>query len=256
MKVVARNQELLSQIKELKSDHPFWGHRRVWAYLKYRQGLPVNRKRVLRLMREHSLLVTREQRLKAKRGPYRPKPQADRPNQFWGIDMTKIKISSSGWLYLSVVLDWYTKEIIGYHLGLQSKTADWLQALQPAVDQRFPLGIKDTLTQPLFLISDNGCQPTSTRFMAECSTLGIKQIFTTWSNPKGNADTERVFRTLKEDLVWTHDWDNPFVFAEALNIWINDYNLDFPHQGLKYQTPRQCFQNYQNLRAGSNLIYA
>ena len=65
------------------------------------------------------------------------------------------------------------------------------------------------------LISDNGCQPTSGAYMKACSQLKIKQIFTTWNNPKGNADTERVFRTLKEDLVWTHEWTLPFQFQQA-----------------------------------------
>jgi len=56
--------------------------------------------------------------------------------------------------------------------------------------------------------------------MSACSTLGIKQIFTSWSNPKGNADTERVIRTLKEDLVWPYDWDNPFTFQRALEHYL------------------------------------
>lgn len=241
-----RNQLILEQINLIKADHPLWGHRRVWAYLKYRQGWLVNKKRIYRLMKEHGQLVTKEQRLKAKRGPFRPKPKAQRPNQFWGVDMTKIKIASWGWLYLTIVLDWYSKEIIGYSLGLRSKAQDWLRAVHEAVNSRFPLGIKETMKEQLFLISDNGCQPTSQKFMAECAGLGIKQIFTTWSNPKGNADTERVFRTLKEDLVWTHDWDDPFKFETALKIWIDDYNHDFPHQSLKYLTPWQSYQAYIN----------
>ncbi|TVL96337.1 MAG: hypothetical protein CV087_23800 [Candidatus Brocadia sp. WS118] len=101
------------------------------------------------------------------------------------------------------------------------------------------------MAEKLFLISDNGCQPTSEAFMKSCSILGIKQIFTTWSNPKGNSDTERVMRTIKEDLVWPRDWDNPFDFEVALHQWIDDYNNDFPHQSLNHQTPRQAFLNYK-----------
>jgi putative transposase len=240
--VMARNQALLEQIKELKTDHPLWGYRRIWSYLKYRQGVSVNKKRVYRLMKEAGYLVTKNFRLKAKRTKMRPKPRAERPNEFWGIDMTKIRMATWGWLYLVVVLDWYTKEIVGYSLGIQSKTEDWLMALNRAVNNRFPAGIKDTLKQELFLISDNGCQPTSERFMHSCSTLGLKQIFTTWSNPKGNSDTERVMRTIKEDLVWCYDWDHPFEFEIALNQWIARYNTDFPHQSLNNRTPEQFFK--------------
>ena len=158
LSVIQRNQLLLGQIKEIKTDHPLWGYRRIWSYLKYRQGIPVNKKRVYLLMKENQMLVTKLHQLKAKRGPMRPKPVAIRPNQFWGIDMTKIKLASWGWLYLTVVLDWHTKEIIGHSLSLRSKTEDWLDALQMAVNNRFPSGVRDSLKdQKLFLISDNGC---------------------------------------------------------------------------------------------------
>jgi len=182
-----RDQKLLALIKPIKTDHPLWGYRRIWAYLKYRQGHPVGINRIYRIMKEHNLIVTKQQRLRARRGPMRAKPRSSRPNHFWGIDMTKIKISPWGWLYLCIVLDWCTKEIVGYSLSIQSKTDDWLEAVERAVNNRFPHGIrKHTKEQPLFLISDNGCQPTSQRFMMNCSLLGIKQIFTTWSNPNGN----------------------------------------------------------------------
>ncbi len=244
--VIERNESLLIQIKALKTDHPLWGYRRIWSYLKYRQGLPVNKKRVYRLLKEQNLIVTPDVRLRAKRGPIRPKPVADRPNQFWGIDMTKIKLFGWGWLYLCIVLDWHTKEIVGHSLSLQSKTDHWLDALGMAVNSRFPEGIRETLKdQKLFLVSDNGCQPTSQRFMMNCSILGLKQIFTTWSNPKGNSDTERVMRTIKEDIVWPYDWDNPFEFEVRLNKWIHDYNTDYPHQSLGNMTPEQFYVRFK-----------
>jgi transposase InsO family protein len=251
--VIERNKSILKEIKAVKTDHPLWGYRRVWSYLKYRQGIPVNKKHIQRLMKEHNLLVTPDVRNKAKRGPIRPKPHAEHPNHFWGVDMTKIRMATWGWLYLTIILDWYTKEIVGYSLSLQSKTEDWLSALGNAVNNRFPGGIKDNLKERLFLISDNGCQPTSQRFMMNCSLLGIKQIFTTWSNPKGNSDIERVLRTLKEDLVWPYDWDNPFDFELALNKWIEAYNTDYPHQSLSNMTPKQYHENYINKELCSNL---
>jgi len=244
--VIDRNKCLMAEIKSIKTDHPLWGYRRIWSYLKYRQGIMVNKKRVYRLMKEHNLIVTPNVRLKARRGPMRPKPHAQHPNHFWGIDMTKIRMATWGWLYLTIVLDWFTKEIVGYSLSIQSKTDDWLNALGLAVNNRFPQGISDNLKERLFLISDNGCQPTSQRFMMNCSLLGIKQIFTTWSNPKGNSDTERVMRTIKEDLVWPYDWDNPFNFELALHKWIHAYNTDYPHQSLNNRTPSQFYESCIN----------
>ncbi len=174
-------------------------------------------------MRENDLLVYKR-RYKAKRKPTHPKPKASYPNHIWGMDMTKVKLGIWGSYYLVIVLDWYTKEIIGYHLSLQSKSRDWQVAPEEAVTKRFPKGIKDSLLEPLYLVSDNGCQPTYLSYMKTCSDLGIKQIFTSWSNPKGNADTERVTRTLKEDLVSCYDWDHPFDFQRALEKWVDYYN--------------------------------
>jgi len=245
MNVEKRNEQLLSQIREIKADHPFWGYRRVWAYLKYRQHVLVNHKRVYRLMKLHNLLVKPNTRLKAIRAnaSYRSKPRASKPNQFWGIDMTKIMIHSFGWVYLVVVLDWYSKKIIGYSLKDHSRTDDWLEALNHAINNQFPQGILSK-SNDLFLISDNGSQPTSLKFMKACSTLEIKQIFTSYNNPKGNADTERVIRTIKEDLIWLEEWESAFELEKELKLWVEQYNGDFPHSSLLYKTPDQAEKHY------------
>lgn len=241
---IKRDQNTLRLIQTIKLDHPLWGYRRVWCYLRYRMKIIIGKNRVHRVMKEQKMLVTKNQRLKAKRGhSNRPKPQATRPNQFWGIDMTKIKLATWGWLYLHIVLDWYTKEIVGYSLSIQSKTDDWLDALGMAVNSRFPNGINDKEHKPK-LISDNGSQPTSQKFMMNTSLLGINQIFTSWCNPKGNADTERVMRTIKEDLIWINDWDDPMSLTKNLHTWIHDYNTDYPHQALKYMTPSQFNEQF------------
>ena len=233
---------IIERIQSIKSDHPFWGYRRVWAYMRYRDGIIIGKNRVYRLMKENDLMVPKNQMLKAKRTSTRSKPKASRPNQYWGMDMTKVKLNSWGWVYIHVVLDWCTKEIIGTSVSQSSKTADWLDALNHAVCQRFQSGI-DAIEQMPELITDNGCQPTSTTFMKSCSILRIKQIFTTWNNPKGNADTERVFRTMKEDLVWPNEWDLPFQFSHDFHRWVHDYNTDYPHQSLRYKTPSQFMSN-------------
>ena len=228
---------ILNNLKDLKADHPFWGYRRCWVYLYYRQDMQVNKKRIYRLMKENNLLVTKINKYWAKRKVSRTKPRATCPNQIWGTDMTKIKIGTWGWYYLVVVLDWYTKKIVGYSFSLQSKSKEWQEALSQEVNHCFPKGIKESKKTILYLVSDNGCQPTSLSYMKACSDLGIKQIFNSWSNPKGNSDTERVIRILKEDLVWPYDWDNPFHFQRALKRWIDNYNHDYPHQALNYHTP-------------------
>lgn len=150
--------------------------------------------------------------------------------------MTKIMIPVFGWIYLHVVIDWGTKKLLSTHMSLSSKSADWIAALNEAVNLQFPNGIKESPYIPE-LISDHGCQPTSTAFMRACSELGIHQIFASYSNPKGNADTERVIRTIKEDLVWIKEFDSVAKFEAALKQWQKAYNEDFPHSSLGYMTP-------------------
>jgi putative transposase len=233
---------LLPLIQQLKADHPFWGYRRIWAYLRYVERLPVHKKRILRIMRANSLLVTPHQRRRAKRTPTRAQPSPVKPNEWWGIDMTKVLVDGFGWVYIVLVLDWYTKKIVGYYAGTPCTARHWLTALDMAVNQQFPQGVRD---QGVSLMSDNGCQPTAITFMEACSTLGIQQAFTSYNNPKGNADTERVMRTLKEECLWLNEWSSPFELRRALETWITYYNEHYLHSSLGYRTPRQFELEYQ-----------
>jgi len=66
----------------------------------------------------------------AKMTSQRSKPKADEPKQHWGIDMTKFLIPAIGWVYLVIVLDWFTKKIVGWELSLRSKVLDGKRALE------------------------------------------------------------------------------------------------------------------------------
>jgi len=240
-KVEDRNASILKRIKSIKADHPYWGYRRVWAHLKYINGLAVNKKRVYRLMKENGLLVKPNVKLKAKRKVTTSKPKPTRPNQWWGIDMTKVMIDGFGWMYVVIVLDWYTKKVVGHYAGVQARSWHWQEALNKAVNLQFPDGVEG---QGLKLMSDNGCQPTSISFIKACSGMGIKQAFTSYNNPKGNADTERFMRTLKEELIWINEWRSSKSFLEALDRWIMYYNNSYLHSTLAYQSPVSFEDNY------------
>jgi len=97
--VAERNAPVVERIKELKAEHPFWGYRRLWAHLKYIDNLEIDKRRVFRLLKKHDLLVKPDTRLKAIRTPAKSKPRPERPNQWWGIDMTKVMVQGFGWMY-------------------------------------------------------------------------------------------------------------------------------------------------------------
>jgi len=103
--------------------------------------------------------------------------------------MTKFIIESVGWIYLVFVIDWYTRKIVGYNINVQSKTTDRFNTLYMAVNSQCVNGSRE---YHLHLMSDNGSQPTGKTFLKECEILNIQQAFTSYNNPKGNANIERL----------------------------------------------------------------
>ena len=237
----ARDEDLLERINAIKTGHPFWGYRRVRAWLVHRDKIRVNEKRVRRVMKDNGLMATQTVH-KAKRTSQRRKPRAERPRQYWGIDMTKFLIPVLGWVYLVIVLDWYTKKVVGWNLSLRSRSQEWRHALETALEREFPGGVRD---QGLKLISDNGSQPTSISFMRDMATLGIEQIFTSYDNPKGNAETERMIRTIKEEIIWLNEFSSLEEAKEKIGQWIEtDYNKLYVHSKLGYLSPEEFEECY------------
>jgi transposase InsO family protein len=235
-KKVAEDEELANRICKIKEEHPFWGYRRIWAWLRRKDGLEINDKKVYRIMKEKSLLCPRKGLRKVAAREIRAKPRASRSNEFWGTDMTKIYVEKQGWAYLVVVLDWFSKKIVGVDVAPRSRSKEWLEALNRAVNERFPFGVKG---MGLHLVTDNGCQPTSIAYQDYCGQTGIEQIYTSYNNPRGNAETERVIRTMKEELLWLREWNDLEELKKAVESWVKDYNANYLHSALGYRSPEE-----------------
>ena len=96
------------------------------------------------------------------------------------------------------------------------------------------------------LISDNGPQPTSVSFMGDMVTLGIEQIFTSYDNPKGNAETERMIRTIKEEILWLNEFSSLQEAKEKNGRWIEvDYNKLYLHSKLGYLSTEEFEDHYR-----------
>lgn len=239
-KVKLADIQLKTKIVDLCSSHPSWGTRRVTAWIQKREGLKISRKKVQRLMREENLTL-KVKKKPASRGKPRKKPVPTRPNQWWGIDMTKFLSEEVGWLYMVSVVDWYSRKVVGYALDVHCRSELWIEALEQAVLNEFPDGSRD---QNLFLMSDNGSQPTSRKFMRITEILGIQQTFTSYNNPKGNANTERWFRTFKEDCVWINEWSSLKEARYNIKNWIEFYNNDYVHSALNGMSPNEFLREY------------
>jgi putative transposase len=226
------------QIIAACGEKPTFGYRRVTLRLQRKEGLAVNHKRVLRVMRERGLLVL-PRRLRARRRKEWGRVEAAEPNQIWQSDMTKIWAGPAvGWAYLVCVIDCCTREIVGWNLSHRCRTEDALAAVEQAVLVRLPEGSR---AARVTLTTDNGTQFTSTRFIETLNRLGITHRRTAYHHPEGNSYIERFHRSLKEEEVWTAEYRSVQEARESIGRWIQEYNHDRPHHGVQNRTPHEAF---------------
>jgi putative transposase len=144
-------------------------------------------------MRERGLLV-RSRRLRARRKKEWSRVEVAEPNQIWQSDMTKVWAGPAvGWEYLVSVIDCCTREIVGWNLSHRCRTEDALRAVEQAVLERLPEGSREAR---LTMITDNGTQFTSTRFIETLNRLGITHRRTAYHHPEGDTYIERFHRML------------------------------------------------------------
>lgn len=230
----AKDEKIFKEIEELKREHPYWGYRRICAMLKKKGNNIINHKKVYRIMKEKGLLIKVKHKKACRTIQKKIKP--NRAREVLGIDMTKILTRDGGWVYYVAVIDWYTREILGSEISLRCRVEEWLRALDRALNKGYPEGVRE---KGVILVSDNGSQPTSRKFLKECKILGIKQIFTSYNNPKGNANTERYFRTYKEEVALVMDNPGYEELAEKTNKFEGFYNEEYPHSALGYKSPKR-----------------
>jgi putative transposase len=229
------------QIVMACGEKPAYGYRRVAWWLRRKENLLVNRKRVLRVMRERGLLV-RSRRLRARRTKEWGRVEAAEPNQIWQSDMTKIWAGPAvGWAYLVCVIDCCTREIVGSNLSHRCRTEDALAAVEQAVLNRLPQGSREVL---LTLTTDNGTQFSSSRFLETLGRLGITHRRTAYHHPEGNSYIERFHRSLKEEEVWTAEYRSLEEARAWIARWIEEYNHDRPHRGVQNRTPHEVFLSF------------
>ncbi|MDR4461004.1 MAG: IS3 family transposase [Nitrospirales bacterium] len=202
-------EALVTNLQTLIEEHPTYGYRRLWALLRYREGVVVNRKAVYRALRIKQWLV--HQRVRT------PRPRAQRlrsrslaSNQRWAMDVTHIPCGEDGWGHLTAVIDCHDREIVGYEFALRGRAKEAERALEAACLARF--GTLRPEGTPPVLRSDNGLIFQSRRFRQACRDYRLQQEFITPYTPEQNGLIERFFRSLKEECVWQQHFES---FEEA-----------------------------------------
>jgi putative transposase len=228
---------LAQRIRQLLDSEESFGYRRVWAWLRFKEGIRVNPKTVHRIMQ----LKGWQCRL-WHRPAQRPKPTwakrstVDQPDRLWATDTTKIWCGRDGWATLVGVLDAGSRECVGYRFARAGRAIEAVDALEQAVAYRYghltamPLGLR--------LRHDNGSIFLAQPFVTTARHLGIIQEFIPPRSPEYNGVVERFFRTLKQECVWLHRFAS---FEEAERVilpWIDHYNTERQHSALGYLSPR------------------
>jgi putative transposase len=231
-----KHKMVLEKIKHIVKVHLYYGYRKVYAILKYREGISVNRNRVYEIMKQHKLLmpVSTSNKQLFKGVKIAQNLEASRSNELWGIDMTHIWCGNDGWGYFHGVIDHFDKTCIGYNFSTSCKAMGGVMAISEAASNR--------TVESLELRSDNGCHYGAKIFRDELRRLGVNHTRTMVNTPKGNAVIERFFRSLKQECAWLYNFENFEQAKPIVEAWVQQYNSQRPHQSLKYMTPDQFFR--------------
>lgn len=241
------NQNLLNQIKAIhKESRQTYGPLRIYDALKDR-GAVCGRHRVARLMRKHGIRVKRRRRYKVTTDSRHALPIAanvlDRqfdvhePNQVWGADVTFIP-TRQGWLYLAVVLDLFSRRVVGWSMSRRNDRALVTSALKMALNARRP--------EHLLHHSDRGSTYASNDYQTVLRQANITCSMSRKGNCWDNAPVESFFATIKRELIHhcryqTRDEARRDIF-EYIEVF---YNRQRKHSSIAYLSPAQYEQQYQ-----------
>ena len=240
---LAEAARLRDRIEAIGLAFPGYGYRRISAQLR-REGWGVNPKRVLRIMREESLLCELQRRwvkttdsehglrtypnLLAKRG-WR---QLTGLNQAWVADLTYIRLRE-GFCYLAALLDAFSRRAVGWHVAERLDASLTVTALEQALAQRRP-------APGLIHHSDQGVQYACREYVTVLEGAGARISMAAKGTPRENAQAESFFRTLKYEEVYLHEYETIQDVEPSVGRFIESvYNEKRLHSSLGYRPPSE-----------------
>ena len=226
------------RVQWLALKHRYYGYRRISRLLR-REGWVINHKRVLRLMREDNLLSLRRRKFVVTTDSthsWQVYPNLARTmqlsgiNQLWVADITYVRLQQE-FIYLAVIVDVYSRRVVGWNLSRQLDSGLAQQALDMALEQRRP-------APGLVHHSDRGVQYACGEYIKRLETGGITISMSRPGNPYDNAWAESFMKTLKAEAVDGRRYRNFNDARSSIRTFIEDvYNPQRLHSALEYRSP-------------------
>jgi putative transposase len=232
----AENLHLMRLLDEQYTRTPFYGVLRMTAWLQ-RQGYAVNKKRVRRLLRTMGLMATYPSPKTSLPAPaHRIYPYLlrevaiTRPDFVWSTDITYIRLTR-GFGYLLAIMDWFSRYVLAWRLSNSLETHFCLEAVDEAL----------ALRSPVIFNTDQGAQFTSLEFTSRLEQKRIQISMDGRGRALDNIFVERLWRSVKWEAVYTHDYQTMQEAWRGLHRYFVYYNQERPHQALGYRTPAEVY---------------
>lgn len=237
--------EVLEQVERIKARLDYWhtkqcclGTRGLKKKLAKEDGITVGRKLIKRYMEEMGIYAVYPKPNLSKRGKeYRKFPYLLRnkpifmPNQVWAVDITYIKMGKKH-MYLTAIIDWYSRFIVGWALSDTLDTAPVLEAVKTAIS---------TYGVPAIINSDQGSQFTSSDYIECLATQGIRQSMDGKARWVDNVLIERWFRSLKCECIYINEFESPRMLRRGIAAYIHEYNCQRPHSAHDGDYPAEVY---------------
>lgn len=235
------DEEIKRQIESVLADHPSYGHKRLALALK------LNKKRILRVMKKFGIKPYRRRVKKPIKPEDMGKPPSafenqikeikpTQPNEVWVADFTWLRFQEK-FIYLSTVMDMFTREIIGWNILRFHNKHLVLGALEQAVVK--------TRASPKYLHSDQGSEYESQAYIAKAEEHGMIVSMSAKGSPWENGYKESFYSHFKVDLGQTDRFEHLGELIEAIHLTINDYNTKRIHTALK-MPPQKFREQHEN----------
>ena len=242
---IEREERIKNRLDHWYTKSPCSGVRKLRKLLREHDGLIAGRKLIKRYMDEMGIYAIYPKPNLSKPGkghkvPYLLKNmRIFMPNQVWAIDITYIPMKH-GHMYLTAIIDWHSRYIVGWKLSDTLDSAPVLEAVREAISK---------YGTPAIINSDQGSQFTSDAYEELLRQHGIRQSMDGKARWVDNVIIERWFRSLKTEYVYINEYNSPKELRAGIRAYIADYNGLRPHQSHEYATPEQIYRGVFTLAA-------